>query len=301
MPTFRPPTRRCLARLAYRKVTQRTGAATGPAHRDGPSIGLVCGTDKEPWLRNRYIVLPNVTDGGYQTLLRSKMSHKYREMPCVGGYLDGTVEKKVGEGNRRILDGLNSDYGNKRLALIQTSDSRTGTFADLGKHSTWIKWSVPTAEALRQACLAQEFAHLADNARASDSLGLEIERRQQHVPWANRPRVQPRVQCHYRWSRYRQIYLSTTYAGHCATWPISAGDEEVGDPAVRRQRLISTTLAPLTRRSRFISRSTRSRTSSEGVRSPETYLSRLVMPNLSRHVRPRYGNCFLFKHIRRSN
>jgi hypothetical protein len=50
------------------------------------------------------------------------MSQKYRDMPCVGGYLDGTGEKKVGDGNRRIFDGLNADYGNKRLALIQTSD-----------------------------------------------------------------------------------------------------------------------------------------------------------------------------------
>jgi len=52
--------------------------------------------NKEPWLRNKYIVLPNVTDGGTKRFLLSKMHHKYREMPCVGGYLDGTVEDKVG-------------------------------------------------------------------------------------------------------------------------------------------------------------------------------------------------------------
>ena len=46
--------------------------------------------------------------------------------------------------------------GNKRLALFQTSDCRNRNFDDLGKNSTWVKWSTPTAEALRQACLAQE-------------------------------------------------------------------------------------------------------------------------------------------------
>jgi type III restriction enzyme len=77
-------------------------------------------------------------------------------MPCVGGYLDGTVDKKVGDGNRLIIDGRNAEYGYKRIALVQTSDSRSSTYADLGKHSTWVKWAVPSAEALRQACLAQE-------------------------------------------------------------------------------------------------------------------------------------------------
>ena len=114
--------------------------------------------DLKPWLRNRYIVFPNVTDGGYQTLMRSGMGTEYKSMPCVGGYLDGTVGKKAktGSGNRNIFDGLDANYGNKRLALFQTSDCRNRNFDDLGKNSTWVKWSIPTAEALRQACLAQE-------------------------------------------------------------------------------------------------------------------------------------------------
>jgi len=106
--------------------------------------------DSRSWLRERYIVLPNVTDRGHGTLMRSGMQAKYKNMPCLGGYLDGTVEAKVGVGNRRIFDGLDSNWGNHRIALIQTSDSRSETFKDLGKHSTWIKWAVPTAEAIRQ-------------------------------------------------------------------------------------------------------------------------------------------------------
>ncbi|MEX5718203.1 TrlF family AAA-like ATPase [Geodermatophilus maliterrae] len=114
--------------------------------------------DTRPWLQGRYIILPNVTDGGYKTLMRSGMQAKYKNMPCVGGYLDGTVEAKAKptSGNRRIFDGLDANWGSKRLALFQTSDSRSRDFKDLGKHSSWVKWARPTAEAIRQACLAQE-------------------------------------------------------------------------------------------------------------------------------------------------
>lgn len=111
--------------------------------------------DKRPWMRGRYILLPNVTDGGHKTMMRSGMKVAYKEMPCIGGYLDGTVDK-IGSGNTSIFSGKDSNYGNKRIAVFQTSDSRSATFADLGKHSTWVKWTAPTAEALRQACLAEE-------------------------------------------------------------------------------------------------------------------------------------------------
>jgi len=119
---------------------------------------LYSALDTRPWLRGHYIVLPNVTDGGLGTLMRSGMQAKYKNMPCVGGYLDGTVAMKAkpGSGNRRKLDGLDPAWGNKRLALFQTSDSRSSDLARLGEHSTWAKWAEPSAEALRQACLAEE-------------------------------------------------------------------------------------------------------------------------------------------------
>lgn len=111
--------------------------------------------DKHEYLKNRYIILPNVSEGGRDTLLRAGNAGKYANMPCVGGYLDGSVDQH-GKGNKSIVDGKNNDYGNKRIALFQSSDNRRADHADLGKHTTWVKWAVPTAEALRQACLAQE-------------------------------------------------------------------------------------------------------------------------------------------------
>jgi chromosome segregation protein len=109
--------------------------------------------DETEWLRGQYTVLPNVTDNGYQTLMRSRFYAKYREMPCVGGYLDGPVTK-IGDGNKRAFAGKDAARGYKRLAVIQTSDARD--FAEIGSNASWIKWAQPTAEALRQACLAEE-------------------------------------------------------------------------------------------------------------------------------------------------
>ncbi|MFC1614369.1 AAA family ATPase [Gemmatimonadota bacterium] len=106
-------------------------------------------------LRNHYIILPHVQDGGHRTILRSGFSPHYRDMPCVGGYLDGSFER-LGQGNRDILEGKNREYGFKALGVFQTSDSRREDFEQLGVHTSWAKWALPTAEALRQACLARK-------------------------------------------------------------------------------------------------------------------------------------------------
>ncbi len=110
--------------------------------------------DQTDYLRGRYIVFPNVSDGGRATLLRAGFASKYKEMPCVGGYLDGSIDK-LGSGNRRILDGKDKDYGLKTLGIFQTSDNRRQDHETLGVNTTWVKWAVPTAEGLRQACLAR--------------------------------------------------------------------------------------------------------------------------------------------------
>lgn len=111
--------------------------------------------DEHSYLRERYIILPNVGENGQFSLLRKGLAGKYVEMPSVGGYVDGSQEK-LGDGNRKIIAGLEKEWGNKRIALFQTSDSRREDHRELSAVSTWIKWATPTAEALRQACLAQE-------------------------------------------------------------------------------------------------------------------------------------------------
>jgi chromosome segregation protein len=116
--------------------------------------------NKHDFLRDRFIVFPHVGEGGNFTLLRSGFAAQYKNMPCVGGFVDGWVTQH-GRGNRAIIEGKNKDYGNKAIAVFQTSDNRHQDFSELGKHVTWVKWAQPTAEALRQACLAR-FSRVSD-------------------------------------------------------------------------------------------------------------------------------------------
>jgi type III restriction enzyme len=106
-------------------------------------------------LNGKFIVLPNLSEGGRHTLLRAGNSEHYRKMPCVGGYVDGLISQ-YGNGNKNIVNGIAREWGNKSVALFQTSDNRQRDFGYLGIKSTWVKWATPTAEALRQACLAKE-------------------------------------------------------------------------------------------------------------------------------------------------
>lgn len=200
--------------------------------------------DAHLWLRGLYIILPNVTDGGHGTLMRSGMQGKYKEMPCNGGYLDGLITA-VGEGNRRKFDGLDQNWGNKRLALFQTSDSRRADFADLGKHSTWVKWARPTAEALRQACLAEESrishtrpevpnTHITrlsvSNSSFMGPIELELNR-QYNAVIGGRGTGKSTCLEYLRWALCDQA--------------VSAGaNDEIPDHATRRGRLIAETLAP---------------------------------------------------------
>ncbi|MDR4499645.1 MAG: AAA family ATPase [Candidatus Scalindua sp.] len=106
-------------------------------------------------LRGRFIVFPNLNEGGRHTLLRAGNAEQYRKMPCVGGYVDGAITQH-GTGNTNIVNGIAREWGYKNVAVFQTSDNRRRDFSDLGNHITWVKWAIPTAEALRQACLAKE-------------------------------------------------------------------------------------------------------------------------------------------------
>lgn len=110
--------------------------------------------DEYDFIRGRYILLPNISSGGKHTLQREGFLDHYKTMPCVGGYLDGPVSQ-LGVGDRKILDGKVAAYNNKPLGIFPTSDNRQEDFGVLGDHTAWVKWAQPTAEALRQACLAR--------------------------------------------------------------------------------------------------------------------------------------------------
>jgi type III restriction enzyme len=111
--------------------------------------------NQHKWLKGKFIILPNVTTAGYKTLFRNGFDKHYKEMHCVGGYIDGD-HGKTSDGYRNILEGRQQNNGYKPIAVFQTSDNRKRDHSDLGAHITYVKWSEPTAEAVRQACLAKE-------------------------------------------------------------------------------------------------------------------------------------------------
>jgi type III restriction enzyme len=201
--------------------------------------------DNHAWLKGRYIVLPNVTDGGLGTLIRKRMQQKYIDMPCVGAYVDGAITK-LGSGSHRILNGEDQAWGYKRVAVIQTSDSRSASFELLGIDATWIKWATPTAEALRQACLAQE-SRIAtsepelpsvvvtrlsvSNSKFMGPVELELNP-QYNAIIGGRGTGKSTLLEYLRWA------LCDQPGQHQEA-------EEIPDQAARRRRLIDQTLAPL--------------------------------------------------------
>lgn len=110
--------------------------------------------DELRYCTGRYIVLPNVNKSGEFTLLRRGFNENYRKMPCVGGYVDKDISDESGYLNK--LNGGDVNYGNKSIGVMSTSDNRFEDGRLFGRYSTWVKWEKPTAEALRQACLARE-------------------------------------------------------------------------------------------------------------------------------------------------
>ncbi|MDD4438657.1 MAG: AAA family ATPase [Tissierellia bacterium] len=110
--------------------------------------------DELTYCKGKYIILPNVGNGSQHSILRQGFHEHYRKMPCSGGYVDKAISSDSGYLNK--IDGGDVNYGNKSIALISTSDNRFEDGREFGKYSTWIKWAEPTAEAIRQACLAKE-------------------------------------------------------------------------------------------------------------------------------------------------
>jgi len=109
--------------------------------------------DELPYCRGKYVLLPNIGKG-QSSILRSGFHEHYRKMPCVGGYVDKDIPTESGYLNK--LNGGDVNYGNKAVAIISTSDNRFEDGREFGQYTTWIKWAEPTAEAIRQACLAKE-------------------------------------------------------------------------------------------------------------------------------------------------
>ena len=105
-------------------------------------------------LKGRYIVLPNVSEGGGHTVLVQGHHADFSRMQYVGGYLDrDQTIYTLGPKNRSRLSGNALQWSEREIYPLPTSDSRSADYAHLGANDTWIKLARPTAEGIRQAFL----------------------------------------------------------------------------------------------------------------------------------------------------
>lgn len=147
-----------LAKLSIEKVDEKISKLGAVIRINDSAINnlnnLCEKLDALPSLKNKYILLPNVSPRGSDTILRQGYQEIYKGMKCIAGYVDGKKRNDSSWDNK--VNGRDPNYGNKSIAVIQTSDSRNRSFEELGTATSWIKWSIPTTEALRQAFLAKE-------------------------------------------------------------------------------------------------------------------------------------------------
>jgi type III restriction enzyme len=119
-----------------------------------PYVEIPLKLDPIPQLKGRYIVLPNVSEGGQHTVVTNGEHKNFREMSYVGGYLDkGQSLNTLGTKQRARLSGDDEAWGSRFIYPLPTSDSRELGYPRLGSNESWIKISAPTAESVRQAFL----------------------------------------------------------------------------------------------------------------------------------------------------
>jgi len=106
-------------------------------------------------LNGRCIWFPHAKSGGHKTILRAGFHDRFKSLPFDGIYLDGPFSDLTA-GDRRIIYGEIPEWGNRRRGVLPTGDNRSHNFEKLGKHGCWIRLGEATAEAIRQAVLADE-------------------------------------------------------------------------------------------------------------------------------------------------
>ncbi len=143
--------------ILFADIQEKQAIASPVTQLDVSYPEIACLLDELEDLRGRYIVLPNVSQGGSHTVLTHGGHKDFLNMPYVGGYLDkGQTIDTLHQRNKSRLSGEISKWSRRSIYPLPTSDSRSAAFSKLGTNDTWIKIAEPTAEAIRQAFLASQ-------------------------------------------------------------------------------------------------------------------------------------------------
>lgn len=131
-------------------------AATNPqAEECGKAVAdFISGIASDTILKNAAIVLPHASnDGAHKSMLRQGFSARFKTLPFDGVYTDKSFQSLDG-GTKRKIYGEVLEWGSRRRGIVPTGDNRTADFRRLGAHTCWVRLGEPTAEAIRQAVLA---------------------------------------------------------------------------------------------------------------------------------------------------
>ncbi len=122
-----------------------------------------CGRDLSPFLESiaadspladHCIVLPHASnDGAHKSMFRDGFAPRFASLPFDGVYTDKAFSD-LKEMTVKKVHGKIFAWGSKRRGIIPTGDNRHQDFSRLGNRPCWVRLGEPTAEALRQAMLA---------------------------------------------------------------------------------------------------------------------------------------------------
>ncbi|PBB29609.1 TrlF family AAA-like ATPase [Mesorhizobium sp. WSM3882] len=137
--------------------------APDPLAARAPQASL-CGKDiedllgaifQDEMLKGRNIALPHASRGGHKDILRQGFHQRFADLEVDGVYNEKPFAS-LDETTRKKIYGEISDWGDRRHGIITTGDNRASNYADLGINACWMRLGEATAEAVRQAVLADE-------------------------------------------------------------------------------------------------------------------------------------------------
>lgn len=116
---------------------------------------LLNAVSNDSQLSVKSIVLPHASDDGYKTVIRKGFHSRFAELEVDGFY----IEKDLAKSNPKKIDlvyGKSKEWGTRRRGIVSTGDNRNSSYSQLAKNPCWIRLGEPTAEAIRQAVLADQ-------------------------------------------------------------------------------------------------------------------------------------------------
>lgn len=106
-------------------------------------------------LRGKHLALPHASNGGHKDILRKGFHPRFAELEVDGVYNEKPYSA-LDQSTLKKIYGQIPDWGDRRRGIITTGDNRKSSYEDLGANPCWVRLGEPTAEALRQAVLADE-------------------------------------------------------------------------------------------------------------------------------------------------